>query len=381
MNAMKEKLYGNGIDDDTAAIQALLDGEEREIRLPKPEKHYLISAPLQLHGGKTLVLEKDAVIRLADGASCLMLKNAADGKENIAVYGGVWDMNNKNQKPNPVVRKVEDDELDIYTGCAEFDELLFGEKAYTARRYDDTKYMGFCMAFGDVKGLTLKDITFKDPVTYGCWFGAVDTFEVENITFDYNDGNPYPVNMDGLHFDGLCRNGTIRNLKGACYDDMVAFTADEFVKGDIENVLVENIGARDCHSAVRLLAVDHAVKNITIRNVRGTFYQYCVGFTKYYRMGDGVYGRFENVVVENCEVSKAPMLKKYKKDPVHRYPLFYFQTETRSENVTIRNVEREETDCPVPFVGAEEGADIGGVRLENIKQTSRVGGMELIARI
>lgn len=162
---------------------------------------------------------------------------------------------------------------------------------------------------------------------------------------------------------------------------MVAFTADEFVKGDIENVLVENIGARDCHSAVRLLAVDHAVKNITVRNVRGTFYQYCVGFTKYYRMGDGVYGRFENVVVENCEVSKAPMLKEYKKDPVHRYPLFYFQTETRSENVTIRNVEREETDCPVPFVGAEEGADIGGVRLENIKQVSRVGGIELIARI
>lgn len=146
MNAMKEKLYGNGINDDTAAIQALLDGVEREIRLPKPEKHYLISAPLQLHGGKTLVLEKDTVVRLADGASCLMLK-------------------------------------------------------------------------------------------------------------------------------------------------------------------------------------------------------------------------------------------KYKKDPVHRYPLFYFQTETRSENVTIRNVEREETDCPVPFVGAEEGADIGGVRLENIKQASRVGGIELIARI
>ena len=134
---------------------------------------------------------------------------------------------------------------------------------------------------------------------------------------------------------------------------------------------MENIGARDCHSAVRLLAVDHAVKNITVRNVRGTFYQYCVGFTKYYRMGDGVYGRFENVVVENCEVSKAPMLKEYKKDPVHRYPLFYFQTETRSENVTIRNVEREETDCPVPFVGAEEGADIGGVRLENIRCFAR----------
>ena len=377
---MKHVLYGNGIDDDTQAIQDLLDGEESVVKLPRPEKNYLISAPLKIGGGKTLVLEKDAVIRLADNSDCLMLKNKPDARENVALIGGIWDMNNQHQKPNPVVKKVEGDSLDIYAGNAVCEAEIFGEKTARATRFDDSVYFGFLMAFSDIKNLTVKDVTFKDPVTYGCWFGKIDGFLVENITFDYNDGNPYPVNMDGVHFHGLCRNGVIRNMKGACYDDMIAFSADEFIAGDIENVVVENIEAYDCHSAVRLLAVDHCVRNVAIRNIRGTFYQYCIGFTKYYAMGNGVCGRFENILAENCEIAKAPMLKKYKKDASHRYPLFYFQQETVSENVIIRNIVRKETDCAVPLIGAEDGVDLSGVKAENIEQVSFVGDVPLIGR-
>lgn len=375
---MEKKLYGNGIDDDTLAIQALLDGAERTVKLPKPEKFYLISNTLRLGNNKTLILEKDTVIRLADHSDCLMLTNKLDGNENISLIGGIWDMNNRNQRPNPVVREVEEDCLDIFVGCKDYDELVFGKEAFTARRYDDRRYMGFCMAFGDIRGLVLKNLTFKDPVTYGCWFGTIDGFEISDILFDYNDGNPYPVNMDGLHFDGACCNGSVRNLFGTCYDDMVAFTADEFVKGDIENVTVENIVTKNCHSAVRFLAVDHKINNVTVRNIQGTFYQYCIGFTKYYSMGNGVYGRFENILVENCDISKAPMLKKYKKDPVRRYPLMYFQQETRSRNVILKNIRRHETDCAVPLIGIEDGADTCGLKTENVKQTSEVGSLKVM---
>ena len=37
------KLYGDGIHDDTLAIQELLDSGRRIIFLPSPEKHYTIS--------------------------------------------------------------------------------------------------------------------------------------------------------------------------------------------------------------------------------------------------------------------------------------------------------------------------------------------------
>ena len=376
---LKNTLYGNGVNDDTLAIQELLDGDEAIVKLPEPEKFYLISSPLEIGSGKTLMFGKNTLIRLADHADCLMLKNKGDGK-NIALIGGIWDMNNKNQKPNPVVKKVDDDSLDIYAGNKECEAEVFGEKIRTATRFDDRVYFGFLMAFSGINGLIVKDVTFKDPVTYGCWFGRIENFTVENITFDYNDGNPYPVNMDGIHFHGLCKNGVIRNLKGVCYDDMIAFSADEFIEGDIENVTVENVETYNCHSAVRLLAVNHCVRNIDIRNIKGTFYQYCVGFTKYYAMGNGVYGRFENITVENCNISKAPMLKKYKKDPVHRYPLFYFQTETVSENVLIRNIVREESDCAVPLIGVEDGADIAGVRAENIEQHSSVGEVSVFGK-
>lgn len=68
-------LYGDGIHDDTAAIQERIDCGACEIALPVPEKHYLISKPLTIPSNFKLKLPRYAVIRLADGANCLMLQN------------------------------------------------------------------------------------------------------------------------------------------------------------------------------------------------------------------------------------------------------------------------------------------------------------------
>ena len=71
----KYTLYGDGVHDDTDAIQEMIDSGACEVVLPAPADHYLISRTLMLPSDFRLVLPRYARIRLADGANCLMLQN------------------------------------------------------------------------------------------------------------------------------------------------------------------------------------------------------------------------------------------------------------------------------------------------------------------
>ncbi|MBR2631932.1 MAG: hypothetical protein IKD29_00685, partial [Lentisphaeria bacterium] len=61
---MKYALYGDGVNDDTAAIQEMLD-KGGLVALPEPEKFYLISATLKIHSDTELVLGRFTEVRLA----------------------------------------------------------------------------------------------------------------------------------------------------------------------------------------------------------------------------------------------------------------------------------------------------------------------------
>ena len=56
-------LFGNGISDDTLAIQELLDSGAAEVVLPAPEKCYLISKTLKIHANQTLRMAPTTRIR------------------------------------------------------------------------------------------------------------------------------------------------------------------------------------------------------------------------------------------------------------------------------------------------------------------------------
>ncbi len=71
---MKNTLYGDGVHDDTLAIQEMLD-TMNEIELPIPENFYLISKSLEIGSNKRLTLPKNATIKLKDGSKCVMIKN------------------------------------------------------------------------------------------------------------------------------------------------------------------------------------------------------------------------------------------------------------------------------------------------------------------
>ncbi|GHU73145.1 hypothetical protein AGMMS49992_10800 [Clostridia bacterium] len=333
-------IYGDGSHDDAPGIQDLLDTRQSIVYLPAPAQFYSISKPLRIHSYQQLRLDRFTRIRLMDGSDCVMLENVdqTDGSRDIAVCGGIWDMNNMGQSKNP---------------------LHF--PAASGKKYPDDNdiYSGFCMRFRRVKGLTVREMTFQDPVTFCLWIGETESFTVEDLVFDFNYGNPWAVNMDGVHLCSGCRMGVIRNLKGSCYDDMVALNADEGYPGAIENIQIDGLFADDCHSAVRLLSTGSPVRNISIANVYGTFYQYCIGITKYFHLGDAFRkGNYDNLSFRNIYAAKAPRLSVYRKDGTFVYPLIWAEADVNIGSLSIENLHRCETATAISTLTIERGTNV-----------------------
>jgi hypothetical protein len=370
-------LYGDGIHDDTDAIQEMLDSGVCEVSLPAPEKNYVISRPLVIPSNCKLKLPRYAVIRLADGANCFMLQNKtvskkaarlrpfstpferfmwafydelspdeADACHDFEIEGGVWDFNNQNQAPNPIYGSV----------------------------MNDCQYLGHTMFFYNVKRFRLSNMTFKDPANFAVMVDTGAYFTVENITFDFNFGNPYATNMDGIHLNGNCHYGVIKNLQGACYDDLVALNAHEGSGGDITNIEIDGIFAENCHSAVRLLTVNHRIAHITISNVYGSYYQYCIGFTKFYP-GETT-GCFDAISLTNIHASKSirlPVQEAHMGNKDYHFPLIWVQEGTVVNQLSIEHLHRRELVNPVDTVRVEEGALVRDLFIHDLTLENHTG--------
>ena len=369
---MKAILYGDGIHDDYPAIQEMIDSGVCEVILPAPKNHYLISETLELPSNFKLTLPRFAEIKLADSANCLMVSNKKEPNkgdrlpkdlselcqhlwyyvndyssdkvtENIEISGGIWNCNNLNQLPNP--EQTEG----------------FGPYGYT----------GDGMLCYGVKNLKISSITVKDPVHWGISIDRVSYFTIEDITFDYNLGNPMAINMDGIHLNGNCHYGKISNLKGACYDDMVAVNAHEGSRGPISNIDIDGLFAERCHSAVRLLTVNDVVENIHISNVYGTYYQYCIGLTKYYP-GE-LAGMFRDICMDHIYASKASRDGIYPWPDSYVFPFIFMQDDIRAKNVKITNLFRKEYCNPIETIHVGHNVEIDTLILDNIFTENHTG--------
>ena len=358
-NILEFNLYGDGIHDDTDGIQALLDSGASEVVLTAPKSAYLISKTLKIHAGQTLRMAPTTCIRLADDSNCAMIENDcfSSFSENICIDGGIWDMRNTEQEPNPWHFPGKD-------GKTSYDRLGLRLDQFGCFTEFPAVYTGFCMRFCRIRNFTLKNVTFRNPVTYGAQFGFVENFTVRDIVFDYNSCNPKFWNMDGIHIEGGCKNGIVTNLKGACHDDLVAITADDSLYGSIENIVVDGIFAEQSHSAVRLLSHGISVKNIQIRNIFGSYYTYCIGITKYHGEPEER-GVMHNISIENiCAASS-----KGTKDVVGgQYPFIWVQSGVDIEGLRIENVFREEKTYPTPLFRLDKNASVRNLILRNITQ-------------
>lgn len=362
----KVKLHGDGVHDDAPAIQAQLDSRISCVALPAPVNHYAIGQTLRLHSGQTLRLEPTTVIRLLPGSSCTMLVNdpSETDARDIRLVGGIWDMDYAHQSANPFHPEFASD--------TKYPYKKYGGDSYRTDRFE-TRYhldtfLGCAIQFYGIRRLEIRDVTVRDPVTYGIQCGGLTYFTIENIRFDFEGERPHHINLDGVHLDGPCKFGVVRNLQGTTYDDLLAFNADDMSSGPIESVSVDGIFAKDCLRAVRLLSAVSRVSDITIANVFGTYYSNPFEFSQYYepdRRGD--FGRIclRNIFV-SCGVHP-------EKAGWEGRPLFVFHNKIDIEYLAIDNFHRDETYRPNPTFRIGKDVHIHTLALSNITVKNQTG--------
>ena len=356
-------LVGDGVHDDTTAIQARLDSGASCVYLPPPKKCYLISKTLRLPSGTELRLDRFTVMRLAPGSDCPMIENSGYSggfDRRIAITGGIWDMANVDQSPNPM----------------SFGWFRPPRKSMLPHGHRNDFFWGMAMRFSNVEGLTFKGLTIRNPTTYGMALCKTSYFLVDDITFDYTTSNPYEGNMDGVHLDGLCHHGRISNLRGTCYDDMVALNANDGgcaqAQGAITDITIDGLYAGYCHSAVRMLSAGDKVERIVIRNVYGEFFAYAVGLTHYFP--ERPRGWMDDIVIENVFMGKSNYPESFRApEAAGLYPPILVQDMLDIGSLSIRNLRRDERTVNVPTIVVERGARIENLSVRGCKQINRLG--------
>ena len=337
---MIHSLFGDGIHDDAPAIQEMLDSGAATIALPPPSDHYTIGRTLRIHSGQTLQLPLMAHIRLLPGSSCRMLENDLEQDEHdIAVIGGIWDMDNTRQGPNPYPYTCKDEKLK-YKGP-------FYGNGDKATHYSIHDHTGCCMMFSHITRFRLSDVTFRNPTTFGMQACFLKYFTIENIQFDYTTWNPRPLNMDGVHLDGGCCFGHIRNLQGRCFDDLLALNADDFLCAPITDISVDGIYAHDTLRAVRLLSAESEVSRISVRNVFGTYYGSAIVLSRFYDHIPGR-GNFGTISFSNIHASSACPEDVHKKSEWTTGEVVRFEGKCDVRSITFDQISRYENCGSMP---------------------------------
>lgn len=381
----KNAFYGDGVHDDTDAIQERLDSGMPCVYLPAPSKYYSISRTLKIHSNQTLRLDSTTEIRLLPKSDCCMIANADpfEGNQHITVEGGIWNSDNMNQTSVQPKLPIRPGDKYPRAYAPKFEPLsdAWNHAMNKDGKYellDEHKYRSSegnpsTMCFSHIKYFTLKNLTIKDPCYFATYMFYLEYFTIENITFDFNYGHPFAIHMDGIHLDGGCRYGHIRNLQGRCFDDMLALNADDGIYGPIENISIDGIYSEDCHSAIRMLSTKSWIRNISIRNVYGTYWQYAVGLTRFnYRPQEqDSLGLYDNISLQNIYVSKAPRYSIYCKDDSYVYPLIFIERLLHVGHITIENFHRMEETTAIDTVYVGEKTEVGEMVVSNASQENK----------
>ena len=233
-------------------------------------------------------------------------------------------------------------------------------------------FQGSIMSFCGVERLRVRDLTFRNPTTYSMKMACTRYFTVENIRFEQTQGNPTLENMDGIHVDGYCRFGVIRNVQGTCYDDMVALNADDGYDGPIEDIEVDGIFGEHSLRAVRLLSMKSPVSRITISNVFGTFYQNCIGLTYFYPR-TGIRGTMSHIVLNNIFGENAERKPEYRKRPQYQFSYIWVDNDLDIDHLTISNLYRTEHLGDIETIRVRERARIGTMTVSHALYRNETG--------
>ena len=251
-----------------------------------------------------------------------------EGNTHITVEGGIWD---GNAKHNP-----------------------------RGREGDPKGYTGSAINFINVQHLAIRKLTIRDSEAFAIRMCQIEDFAIDDIDFDFKVIRP---NEDGVHMNGYCFRGVIRNLRAhtprTTNDDMVALNADDdpnrvinlgMKLGPIRDIKVENIRADDVYTFIRLLSVKHPIENITVSNVSGGCRVYAVNIDRWRFPPGG--GKIRNVTLRDFNVRKVDG-GEYAKWSTER-PLIPIQSAV--EDLRIENFRRPaDDDFPAATVLLDNG--------------------------
>lgn len=355
-------LYGDGIHDDTLALQALLD--QRGIVTVDRPGTYLVSRTLIIRSNTHLVLSPGAIILAAPFSKCSLIENehfAGGGCDiNIGITGGEWDANCDNMG------------LDgVYEAEHREDEL-----------YRPDLFKGKMIRFAHVENISLEKMTIRNQISYAVQIAAVRGFVVRDIRFEHNY---HFGTADGVHINGPACDGVIENLYGTTNDDMVSLTTideqhAEISVGEISNIAIYNVTAKNGYSGIRLLAAGgYAMRCIHIRGVYGDYRHNAVLISHHYtRPNTPIW--FDDIVVEHVHAHKTEKhlpddcFRYWDKNCIEKLPVVWIEEGIRIGRLTLRDISRHETAPTEGYlIQLDEGAEIDRLLAENICQTTAPG--------
>ena len=250
----------------TDAIRAALH-ETGGATLPRRAEPYYLDAPIVLRSGQFLVADARAEIRLKPGTNTCLARNA----NMVSVPNG------------PVPPGVTPDrgilvEGGIWSTLCFGTSLCNGNQRGRADAKNSIAGAHGVLAFNNVRDLVVRNVTIRSSRPFGVHLAAASGFLIEGIRLEDH-------HRDGVHLNGLCSDGVVRNVRGLTRDDFIALNAWDWRQccltfGPIERILVEDVdaGNRGC-AAIRLLAgtkhfpggatLDCPVRDCVFRNIRG----------------------------------------------------------------------------------------------------------------
>lgn len=354
-------LYGDGIHDDTLALQALLD-RRGIVTLDRPGT-YLVSKTLIIHSDTRFVLSPGAKLLAAPMSKCALIENehfAGGGRDqNIEIIGGVWDGNCDNMGLDGVYEAIHRED----------------------QPYSPSLFKGKLIRFARVDRIMLEKMVVRDPVSYGIQIADTNGFVVRDMFFDYNC---HFGTTDGVHINGPAYNGVIENLCGTTNDDMVSLTTidethAEVTVGEIVNVDIRNITASNGYSGVRLLSAgDFDMRCIRINGVYGE-YRHNAVLVSHHNTRPNTRIWFDDIIIEHVHSVKCPRelpedAFRYWDKANHKLPIVWIETGIKAGNITLRDVTRHEKNSTEGYlVQIDKGAEIDRLVIENVHQTAAPG--------
>ena len=332
-------VMNGGGSDDTDVLQAALNEAPNCVSLKLVIDGAARVRGLDVHSNTTIeCVGANCGFYLADNADRPILRNAnpSDSERidrNIQIVGGTYNGNNLHQ-----VHHTAENNWVVPIG-------FFG-----------------------VENLLVAGITIRNMRTFALHLAQWKWVTLENIRIELASVGSFE-NQDGIHVNGPGRFLTARNIAGRSWDDFFALNADDgvgileetrelgpFVKdGDITDVLIDGLILEDALQGVRILSTISRVDRITIRNMSGDNRNYGVMIDTFAQSG----GNFGSLTFENIDV--------YQHDTEElRDPPFLFALGGRIENLTLRNIRRNNSWDARPTIKLRRNADIRQLAIDGL---------------